>query len=207
MPRTQVVDNQRPDTFVDPKKFSAGKPYRRVRIRLHKSLRNKFMMSVPKGFSVTLHRPNRIDPNQFYPDDHVNVTFQVNSVNPDPKYVTYMSDIDTFLNNLNRIHPSIKILSDKVTEKEAGVTKPPQSFVDTVLGHPGLEGSRDELRSKAKDVIDVEMTESQVKAMEATYEKAKKDFIRTRLNDAFITDIGEDSRTHEKKYRLQIGRI
>lgn len=207
MTRTTVVDNKRPDTYTDPKKFLEGKPYKRVRLRLHKSLRPKFMMSVPKGFSVTLHRPNRSNPNQFIPDDHVNVTLQVNELNPDPRWMSYKSDIDQFLSQLNRIHPSIKVIKDNVTDKEVGVNKPPVFFVDTVLGHPGLEGSKDKLRSKAKDVIDVEMTESQVRSIESTYEKAKRDFIRTRFNDGFVTSAKEDKRTHEKKYTVKLGRI
>lgn len=202
MPRNTVVDNRRPDVYTDVKKFANGKPYKRVKLRLHKSLVNKFISSIPKGFIVTLHPPNKgVHPHEVY------ATFQVNEVNPDPRYIAYKGDIDSYLANLGRIHPSIAVLNDKVTDKEVGVDKPPQHFVDTILGHPGLEGEKDKLRSKAKDVIEVDMTETQVKDMEAFYQREKKNFIRTRLNDGFIEEAGEDSRTHEKMYKAKLGRI
>jgi hypothetical protein len=206
MVRTQVVNNRRPDVYTDVNKFSNGKPYKRVRIRIPPNVMQKFYMSIPRGFVVTMHAPNKS--NNLRNENSVhNVTILANSVNPDPKYVAYSGDIDSFLANLSRIHPSIKIVSDHISEKEAGVDKPPQHFVDTILGHPGLEGSRDNLRSKAKDVIDVEMTDSQVADIESFYQREKKNFIRTRLNDGFVEDAGEDSRTHEHKWKLKMGRI
>lgn len=201
--RTEVVDNKRPNVFVDPKKFSEGKPYKRVRLRVHKKLLPNLMMAIPKGFVMTIHPPN-----ETVHEHEINATFQVNEINPDPKYVAYKADIDSFLANLGRIHSSIRVVKDNLSDKECGVEMPPQSFVDALLAHPGLEGQNDKLRSRAKDVIDVDIPENEVKGLKAAYEQEKKKFITTRLNDAFIEDTGKDDpQTGQRLFRGKIGRI
>lgn len=179
---------------------------RHVRLYIPIELRDRFMRNVPRGLMVHLYAPQQRDKRHFVDKNEVNITVAANENEPDPRLRTYDSDISAYLNSINTIDSRIKILSDSVTKNDQ-----PDLLSDSwilknevVLDHPGLDGEMDHLRSKATNVQEIQVTESQLRGMEEHYEKAKQEYIRTKLKD--VKSIRKkDKKSGEKLYTLRQG--
>jgi hypothetical protein len=183
-----------------------GRHHKHVKLFVPFESREALMANAPPGFLLTLYAPPH-DPNQFTDQNVVNLTVVVNENEPEPKYRRYKDDIDTYLAHINTIDSRIRILSDTVTKKEQ-----PDLVEDwflkneVVLNHPGLDGEMDHLRSKAANVKEIEVDQSHLVGMEAQYDKAKGEYIRTKLTDA--VDTGKtDKVTGQKIFKVQQGEI
>ena len=184
-----------------------GKHLKSVRLFLPFEMRDQFMMNVPKGLMVRLYAPQQTDPNQWVDQNEVNITVIANENEPDPQYRKHQQDVDAFLSTVNTIDSRIKILSDTVTKKDQ-----PDLFADdwymrniVLLSHWGLD-DRDDLRSKAASKRRVEVTESQLMNIETRYDKAKKEFVRKKADDA-RDENKTDPITHEKIFTVEQGEI
>lgn len=183
-----------------------GRHHKHVRLFLPLELRDKLMVNMPKGFLARLYAPQQQDPSQFVDQNEVNLTIVVNENEPDPQYRRHSDDLDSFLSNIQSIDSRIRILNDSVSKKDQPDLIDDWFIRNTVLlDHPGLD-DRDDLRSKATDVKDVEVTESQLKHMETRYDEAKKEFIRVKLKSAKPT-AKEHPTTKEKIFTIQQGEI
>lgn len=184
-----------------------GRHHRHVRLFLPVDLRDKLMLSTPKGFLMRLYAPQQLDPNQFVDQNEVNLTLVVNENEPDPQYRRHAEDLDLFLSNIKSIDSRIRILSDSVSKKDQPDLLE-DWFIrnDVILNHPGLDGELDHLRSKAANVRDVEVTESQLKQMETKYDELKQEFVRTRLKGTKETN-KQDPVSKEKIFTVQQGEI
>lgn len=182
-----------------------GRHARHVRLHVPIDARMALMSNPPRGFTLRLYAPPQ-HPNQFIDEETLTLTIVVNENEPEPQYRRFADDIDTYLNDIGRIDNRIKILSDHVTKQEQ-----PDLIDDwfikneVVLDHPGLD-DMDELRSKAGNIHDVEVPESQVLNMEAEYERMKKDYVRTTLQN--VEDTGKvDPQSNQRIKRVKYGEI
>lgn len=182
-----------------------GRHTRNVKLFVPFEIRDKLMANPPRGFTLRLYAPPK-EPDQFVDENVVNVTIVVNENEPDPQFRRYKDDIDLYLSDIGSIDNRIKILSDKVTEKDQpDLIKNWFIKNEVMLDHPGLD-DMDELRSKAANQRDVEVPESQIMNMESQYERMKKDYVRTKLKHA--EDTGKvDPDTKQKIFRVRYGEI
>lgn len=183
-----------------------GRHAKNVRLFLPYEIRDQFMMNVPKGLLVRLYAPQQSDPSQWVDPNEVNITVVANENEPDPQYRLHQHDVDFFLSTINTIDSRIKIISDTVSKKDQ-----PDLIEDwymrnvVLLSHPGLD-DRDDLRSKAASKRRVEVTESQLMNIETRYDKAKKEFVRKKADDA-QDEHKNDPVTHEKIFSVEQGEI
>lgn len=183
-----------------------GRHHKHVRLFLPFELRDKLMANTPKGFMMRLYAPQQTDPAQFVDQNEVNLTIVVNENEPDPQYRRYSDDLDRFLSNIQSIDSRIRILSDTVSKRDQPDLMDDWFIKNEVLlDIPGLD-DRDDLRSKAANIRDVEVTESQLKQMETRYDEAKQAFIRTKLKGAKSTN-KQDPITKEKIFTVQQGEL
>ena len=183
-----------------------GRHHKHVRLHMPFEKRDEFMRAVPKGLLVTLYAPPQLDPNQWVDPDEVNITVVANEHELDPQYRRHKEDIDAYLATINTIDNRIRILSDTVTKKEQ-----PNLLEDwfikneVVLDHPMLD-DLDHLRSKAANIHEVEVTESQLTSLETKYDEAKKEFIHKNFTN--VRDTGKTNpATNEKIVASQQGEL
>lgn len=182
-----------------------GRHARHVQLHVPVESRLRLMENPPRGFTLKLYAPPKL-PNQFVDEETVTLTIVVNENEPEPQYRRFKEDIDDYLTGIGSIDSRIKILSDKVSKKDQ-----PDLVEDwfikneVILDHPGLD-DMDDLRSRAGNIRDVEVPESQVMNMEAEYERLKKDYVRTKLQN--VEDTGKvDPQTGQKIKRVKYGDI
>ena len=182
-----------------------------VRIRIKKKQIPKFLSALPRGFDVTIYPVAKQNKRQYYDEDIRNVTFNVTRRNPDPTCRKSMGDIDNFLSMLSKIDPRIKLLSDKVTTKDQpNLMTEPWIKVETMLDAPGVKDDPelDSYISKAQNVRDVKIKESQIAHLHKQYESMKSEYIRTKFSKDDVTDTGErDLETNERIYTVRQGEI
>lgn len=183
-----------------------GRHHRHVHVYLPFESRDRFMAAVPSGLLVTLYAPQQTDPRQFIDKNEVNLTIVANENEPDPTFRRYEHHIDEFLSSINTVDKRIRILSDSVSKKDQ-----PNLIDDwfirneVVLDHPGLDGELDHLRSKAANVHDIEVKESDLNEMQSKYQNMKEEYVRTVLKDARkTTKVDADN---EKIFTVQVGEI
>lgn len=182
-----------------------------VRIRVHKKLMPKFLAAIPKGFDVTIYPVHKPDPRNFYDENIRNMTINVTERFPDPRFRHTKEDIDTFLASLNKIDPRIKLISDRVTTKDQPqLMTEPWIKIETLLDKPGLaeDSEMDKLVSRAENIHEIKIKESQLKQLNDYYQKSKKEFIRTRFKSENLKQLEErDEETGEKQYLVRMGEI
>jgi hypothetical protein len=155
-----------------------GKYHKHIRIHLPFEKRDQFMMNVPNGLYVTLYAPIQQDERQWVDPDEVNITVVANAHEPDPQYRKHKEDVDQFLATINTVDDRIRIITEDITEKEQpNLIKDWFVKQEVMLDHPGLDGELDHLRSKAANIHDIELTESQKDSLKAknAKETAKRD--------------------------------
>lgn len=183
-----------------------GRHHKHIRLSIPVDRRDEFMLNVPKGLLVRLYAPQQTDPNQWVDPSEVNLTVVANENEPDPQFRRHKEDVDAFLATVNTIDSRIKILSDTVSKKDQ-----PDLMEDwfmrnqVLLSHPGLD-DRDDLRSKAANKRRVEVTESQLMNIETRYDKAKKEFVRKKAEDA-QDEHKTDPVTNEKIFTVEQGEL
>jgi hypothetical protein len=182
-----------------------------VRIRIKKKQIPKFLASLPKGFDVTVYPVIKQNKRQYYDEDIRNMTFNVTRRNPDPTCRKSMEDIDNFLATIHNIDPRIKLLSDKITTKDQpNLMTEPYIKIETLLDAPGVKDDPelDKYVSKAEDVRDVKIRESQIAKLHKQYDEMKKEYVRTKFSKDDVTDTGErDDETNERIYTVRQGEI
>lgn len=185
--------------------------HKHVRIRVHKKLLPKFIKSIPRGFDVTIYPVVKEDKKQYYDENIRNITFNVTKRNPDPRCRKIGQDIDNFLASLSDIDPRIKLLSDKVTTKDQpNLMEKPWIKLETLLDQPGLaeDPEMDKYVSKAENVRDVKIKESQLKSLHMKYDRLKSEYIRTAFKREDLKEDEErDLETNERIYTVRQGEI
>lgn len=185
--------------------------FKHVRIRVHKKLLPKFVSAIPRGFDVTIYPVMHQDKRQYYDENVRNITFNVTRRNPDPTQRKTKEDIDNFLANLNKIDPRIKLLSDKVTTKDQpNLMEKPWIKIETLLDAPGVKDDPelDRFISKAQDIREVKIRESQLRELNRRYKTMKREYIRTTFKKEDVKKTKErDEETNEKIYTVRQGEI
>lgn len=138
--------------------------------------------------------------------DWVNATFSSSLDITNPLEQRDLRDID---NELAHLDSKFKILQDHL--KKSDQDKPllehhSKHFFnhDCFLDSPALD-SREDLRSKAKNVHQILVPKKEVQDMEKHFEKRKGFYGRTKFKD--IKEEVKDERTGEKYVGLEFGRV
>jgi hypothetical protein len=176
-----------------------------VRIRIKKKLIPKLLSRLPKGVDLTIYPVNKED------EDLRNMTFNVTRRFPNPLERKDKNDIDNFLSILSKIDPRIKLVSDKVTQRdEPNLMVNPWIKIETLLDAPGVKNDPelDKQISKAENVHDVEIRESHIAELHKEYDRMKSEYIRTKFSKEDVIDTGKrDLETNEKIYTVRQGEI
>lgn len=171
----------------------------------------KFLASIPKGFDVTIYPVHKPDPREYYDENIRNVTFNVTKRNPDPLCRRTKEDIDTFLSSLSNIDPRIKLLSDKVTvNDQPQLLVKPWIKLETLIDAPGLaeDPEMDKYISKAQNVREAKIKESDLRILQNRYQRLKKQYLRTNFKKEDLKPIEErDEETGEKQYLVRQAEI
>jgi hypothetical protein len=134
------------------------------------------------------------------------LTITACSINPDPLCGRDMRDIDE---ELAMMDSKYKIIKDHLTPNDRNdlihIKQPKESLTKhaTITTHPYLEGENDYLKSKMKDVHDIEIPLQDIKNFEKHVEKKKAFYNKIKLD--YVEKL--DEQTGRKVAKTQFGYI
>ena len=116
--------------------------------------------------------------------NNLDVTLTAKSVNPNPLHELDMRDIDE---ELAMMDESYRIIQDHLrhtdNDRLTHFKQPVNTLMRhaTILEHPYLEGQNDFMKSKAKEVHDVEIPVEVLREQEAKFEKRKAFYNKSKI--------------------------